>query len=223
MKKGLAILILVAALVYVGWIFFRTGSGTPGSLEKQITSLETGHVIENGDIIFQESLSAQSQAIQIATKSRYSHCGIIYKQGSNYYVFEAVQPVKMTPLREWIQRGKNGHYVIKRLKKSDQLLSPQVLKKMEQTGRPFLGRSYDLAFEWSDDKMYCSELIWKVYARGAGIELSKPERLGDFDLKNDVVRSKLKERYGENIPMDETVISPAAIFSSSLLRTVTSN
>src|SRR5437867_163185 len=24
---------------------------------------------------------------------------------------------------------------------------------------------YDLTFEWSDDKIYCSELVWKVYER----------------------------------------------------------
>jgi hypothetical protein len=31
----------------------------------------------NGDIIFHTSTSDQSKAIQLATNSRYSHCGII--------------------------------------------------------------------------------------------------------------------------------------------------
>ena len=35
--------------------------------------------IKDGDLIFQTSLSQQSKAIQLATKSKYSHCGIIYK------------------------------------------------------------------------------------------------------------------------------------------------
>ena len=50
--------------------------------------------IREGDLIFQTSTSAQSKAIQAATRSKYSHCGIIYKEGNNYYVYEAVQPVK---------------------------------------------------------------------------------------------------------------------------------
>jgi uncharacterized protein YcfL len=47
-------------------------------------------ILKDGDIIFQTSQSAQSKAIQAATHSKYSHCGIIYKEGSNYFVFEAV-------------------------------------------------------------------------------------------------------------------------------------
>jgi hypothetical protein len=54
--------------------------------------------IKNGDIIFQTSLSQQSKAIQLATNSKYSHCGIIYKDNGQFYVYEAVQPVKITCL-----------------------------------------------------------------------------------------------------------------------------
>ena len=34
--------------------------------------------LRNGDSIFQETASAQSRAIQLATHSRYSHVGIVY-------------------------------------------------------------------------------------------------------------------------------------------------
>ena len=179
--------------------------------------------IKNGDLIFQTSLSSQSKAIQLATKSAFSHCGIIFQDGSNWYVFEAVQPVKRTPLNKWIARGKGGKYVIKRLKNADQVLTPATLQKMKQVGNQLLGKNYDLTFEWSDNKIYCSELIWKVYQRGAGIEIGKLEKLRNFDLTAPAVKKKMKERYGNNIPLDETVISPAAIFDSELLTTVKSN
>jgi uncharacterized protein YycO len=74
-----------------------------------------------------------------------------------------------------------------------------------------------LAFGWSDEKIYCSELVWKIYKRGADVEIGKLQQLSDFDLSSDIVKAKLKERYGDNIPMNETVISPAAIFESQLL------
>ena len=173
--------------------------------------------IRDGDLIFQTSLSGQSKAIQLATKSKYSHCGIIYREGDIYYVFEAVQPVKITPLDAWIARGENGHYVIKRLKNADKILTQDVLKKMKDEGIKLIGKSYDLAFEWSDDKIYCSELIWKIYQRAAGIEIGKLENLGDFDLTNEVVKEKMQERYGNKIPLEEIVISPSAIFDSELL------
>ena len=189
----------------------------------QFTQAHAKEDIKNGDIIFQTSLSAQSKAIQLATESKYSHMGIIYKKGNNFFVFEAVQPVKLTPLDKWIARGQNGKYVIKRLKNSDQILTPATLAKMQQIGNTFMGKNYDLTFEWSDDKIYCSELVWKIYQRATGIEIGKVQKLSDFKLTNETVKKKMQERYGNKIPMDEIVISPAAIFNSNLLITVKSN
>jgi hypothetical protein len=179
--------------------------------------------IQDGDLIFQSSMSGQSQAIQLATHSKYSHCGIIYKEGDGYIVFEAVQPVKKTALTKWIAGGDEGHYVIKRLKNSKEVLTPAVIKKMKEVSKGFEGKNYDLYFEWSDSKIYCSELIWKIYQRAAGVEIGNLEKLKNFDLSNPIVQQKIKERYGNNIPLEEKVISPASIFDSALLETVRSN
>ena len=181
---------------------------------------ELGQTIQNGDIIFQTSESNQSKAIQLATDSKYSHMGIIYENDGQFLVYEAVQPVKLTPLKEWINRGENGHYVIKRLKNADEILTRAVLARMKETGEQFIGKPYDIYFEWSDDKIYCSELVWKIYKQAAGIEIGKLEQLSDFDLTHEIVRAKLQERYGDNIPMNETVISPAAMFNSNKLITI---
>lgn len=117
---------------------------------------------QNGDIIFQTSKSSQSQAIQLATDSKYSHMGIIYSIDGKLFVYEAVQPVKLTPFPEWINRGENGHYVVKRLKNSKKILTDKNLDKMKQVGEKFSGKDYDLYFEWSDSRIYCSELVWKI-------------------------------------------------------------
>ena len=179
--------------------------------------------IQGGDLIFQASTSTQSKAIQAATRSKYSHCGLIYKEGNDYYVYEAVQPVKRTALAAWIARGEGGKYVIKRLKNANKILTPAVIEKMKKVSGQFKGKDYDLTFEWTDDRIYCSELIWKVYQRAAGIEIGKLQRLSDFDLTSEAVKKKMKERYGSKIPLNEPVISPAAIFNSDLLVLVKAN
>ncbi len=189
----------------------------------EVSQLADNSEIKNGDLIFQTSLSRQSKAIQLATNSKYSHCGIIYSENGQFHVFEAIQPVKTTPLDKWIARGKDGHYVIKRLKNADQVLTVETLQKMKHEGEKFMGKNYDLTFEWSDHKIYCSELIWKIYQRATGIEIGKLQKLSDFDLTHETVKNKMKERYGNKIPMDETVISPASIYESNLLTTVKSN
>jgi uncharacterized protein YycO len=186
-------------------------------------SASIGKDLKNGDLIFQTSQSAQSQAIQLATKSKYSHCGIIYKDDGKYFVFEAIQPVQKTPLDKWISRGKDSHYVVKRIKNADKILTEANLAKMMTAAKKLEGKDYDLYFEWSDDKIYCSELIWKIYKEGTGLEIGKLQELKDFDLTNPAVQSKLKERYGNNIPLHEKVISPGAMFESNLLMTVITN
>ncbi|MFW5886165.1 MAG: YiiX family permuted papain-like enzyme [Bacteroidota bacterium] len=178
---------------------------------------------QNGDIIFQSSKSGQSKAIQIATGSKYSHMGIIYKQGNDFFVYEAVQPVKLTSLNDWINKGENAHYVVKRIKNSKTLLTPGTLSKMKQIGEKYAGKDYDLYFEWSDTRIYCSELVWKIYKEALGLEIGKLEKLGDFNLVDNSVKLKLQERYGDNIPVDELVISPASIFKSGKLITVYNN
>jgi uncharacterized protein YycO len=175
---------------------------------------------QNGDIIFQTSESGQSKAIQIATGSKYSHMGIVYKQGTDFFVYEAVQPVKLTPLNDWIKRGENGHYVVKRIKNSEKVLTPETLRKMKQIGEKYAGKDYDLYFEWTDSRIYCSELVWKIYKEAVGLEIGKLEKLRDFNLSDKAVKQKLKERYGENIPKEELVISPASMFDSDKLVTV---
>jgi hypothetical protein len=225
-KKALLLIGLIALILFSG-LYVKRKYYDPGRIldnaKNEVRNLTFNHELRDGDLIFQTSLSRQSVAIQLATKSKYSHCGLIYKDGEDYYVFEAVQPVKLTPLDKWIAKGKNGKYVIKRLKNADKVLTPSTLAKMKQAGEKFKGKNYDLTFEWSDDKIYCSELIWKIYKRATGLEIGKPDKLSDFDMNNDAVKQKMKERYGEKIPMDEIVISPAAIFESELLKTVKQN
>jgi uncharacterized protein YycO len=226
MKKTIFILGLLGLTIFGGLYAKRKFYDPKHRLENARTEVKKLADIEefkNGDLIFQTSLSGQSKAIQLATKSKYSHCGLIYKDGNDFYVFEAVQPVKRTPLDKWIARGQDGKYVIKRLKNADQVLTPTTLTKMKQVGDQFKGKNYDLTFEWSDDKIYCSELIWKIYQRATGIEIGKLEKLSDFDLTNEAVKKKMKERYGDKIPTEEIVISPASIFDSELLTTVKSN
>lgn len=148
--------------------------------------------IQNGDIIFQISKSEQSKAIQLATHSKYSHMGILYCEGNKWFVFEAVQPVKLTPLKKWINRGRKSHFVVKRLKNSDKILSTDILKKMKIIGEKHLGKSYDLHFQWSDNKMYCSELVWKIYYRAIGIKIGQRQTLKEFDLSHKLVKNKMK-------------------------------
>lgn len=183
--------------------------------DRRPVAAATAPEVREGDIIFHASTSSQS------ARSPYTHCGLVMRHKGRWLVLEAVQPVKLTPLAAWTARGAGGHYVLKRLKNADAALTPDVLERMRRLGLGMLGRAYDRQFRWSDAKLYCSELVWKLYRRGAGITLCTPQHFRDFNPARPSLAGEAARRYGKNMPPpDEPVVTPAALYDSPLLRIV---
>lgn len=185
----------------------------------------SSHVFANpqfqtGDIVFHISKSQQSLVIQQATHSPYSHMGVIVNKNGQTWVLEAIQPVQYTLLNKWIARGVKGHYVVKRMQSA---LNVSQKQKLVKNAEQYLGRPYDIYFEWSNRAIYCSEIIWKAYDQALGIQLAPLQHLKQFDLKQSSVQKLMKQRYGQNIPLNETVIAPKAIYDSKYLQEVFRN
>lgn len=198
-----------------GYALAARAAGDPGDLgAKQL---------RDGDLVFQQSRSEQSRAISLLTKSRYTHMGIVFHEGGEPFVLEAVQPVKRTPYRRWVMRGVDRHVVVKRLADASTVLTTEVVQRMKSIGESFRGKSYDTVFAWSDERLYCSELVYKLYDRGAGVRLGAPQKLGDFRLDHPAVADEVRARYGAKVPVDEPVVSPQAMFEDPRLVTVYSN
>ncbi len=171
---------------------------------------------QDGDIIFHTCPSSQSEAIQIATKSPYSHVGVVHIRQGKPFVYEAISRVSLTPLKNWIARGNDKHFIVKRLKSG---LSPQKETALRKAGKRFQGLPYDLLFEWSDNKMYCSELVWKIY-KSIGIELTPMRPMKDYRFDHPVVQKLLRARWGKNVDWDEPMVAPADLVNSDLLTKV---
>lgn len=150
-------------------------------------------------------------------RSVYSHIGIILLRDGKPYVYEAAKTVRFTPLKQWIARGTGNRYVVKRLKKP---LTTSQQQALYREAMRYQSRPYDLTFSWDDERIYCSELVWKIYKNALNTEVGQLQILREFDLSSSEVQAKMKERYGKNIPLNETVISPVAMFDSPLLKTV---
>lgn len=175
--------------------------------------------LKDGDIIFQSSKSSQSKMLQIATNSNITHVGVIFFKSNKPFVFEAVNPVKITPLQEFINRGAGRKYSIKRTKTP---LKKSELKIMMEYGKRQLGKPYDLKFQWNDNKIYCSELVWKIY-HYAGIRLCDIKSFSDFNLERPIVKQAIITRYKGNFNINESVVAPIDLYKSTQLETVYSN
>jgi hypothetical protein len=187
------------------------GATDAGSLE------EIRPLLQEGDVLFQESRSSQSAALKAATGSRYTHVGLLERRGEAWWVIEAVSPVRRTPLSDWVARGVGGHAVVRRPLAP---LAPGRVEAVLAEARAFLGRPYDLPFLWSDEALYCSELVYKAYARGAELELTELRRHGDYRLSSPEVQAQVRARYPDGIPQDEPVVAPSDLFAASTLVTV---
>ena len=176
------------------------------------------YALQNGDIVFQETGSQQGKAVKAATNSRWTHVGMVFFRGDKPMVIEAVQPVRVTPLGKFIARNPESFYAM-RLKDAKQRITPKATRKAEQYCNQQLGKDYDLRFQWSDDKIYCSELVWKVYKEATGIELCKPRVFRTYNLQHPTVQKIIKQRYGSmrNLPMDELCVAPSDLAESKLL------
>ena len=70
-----------------------------------------------GDVVFQSLPPGPVVwAIEGVTRSSYSHCGIVAKRDGQWIVYEALGKVRVTPLKEFLFRGRGGGFVVYRLR-----------------------------------------------------------------------------------------------------------
>ena len=178
-------------------------------------------VLQEGDIVFSSSTVGQGEAIIAATESAYTHCGIVFNKDGRLMVLEAVQPVGVATLEDFMARGRPGVFTALRLKKA---VGPAAYQKAREWAAAQVGRDYDARFGWDDQKLYCSELVWKIYHK-AGVELCPPRKFRDYNLERPAVRRIIEARFGtmDRLPLDEKVVAPSDLAASKLLMEVPRN
>ena len=203
MKKTLYILGIVLLVIALPFM----------QIAKETLTAETGPVSEvrEGDVIFQTSKSQQSPLIQIGTRSKITHCGIIVMRGGKPYVLETLKTLVLTPLDKFIARGEDGKYWIKRSSREN----------IKIKYAKYLGRPYDLAFKFDNGRFYCSELVYDIYQKQLGIQLAEPRQVKDYLILFTDRLPKLKRAMKRRgISKEQYAIAPVDIFNSEYLESV---
>ena len=203
MKKWLTILGIIIIVIALPFM----------QIVKETLTAQTGAVgeVREGDVIFQTSQSEQSPLIQIGTRSKISHCGIIVMRGGKPYVLETFRTLVLTPLDKFIARGEEGKYWIKRSKKEN--------IKIRYSN--YLGKRYDLAFKFDNGRYYCSELVYDIYKKQLGIELAEPRQVKDYLILFTDRLPKIKRAMKRRgISKKQYAIAPVDIFNSGHLESV---
>ena len=207
MKKFFKIVFMVIGIM-LACVAFLFHSWLIEPLSAQDTPITD---VREGDVIFQTSQSSQSPLIQIGTRSRITHCGIIVMRDGKPYVLETLKTLVLTPLDKFIARGKEGKYWLKRSDKEN----------IKIDYAHYLGKPYDLAFSFDNDIYYCSELVYDIYKNQLGIELCKPKQVGDYLIlgtdKLDKIENTMQRR---GITKEQYAVAPVDVFESEYLHSV---
>jgi hypothetical protein len=148
--------------------------------------------LESGDLVFQTSGSGQSLAILAASRSPYTHVGMIEKApDGGVQVVEAIGPVTSTPLDEWIDRGNGKRVTIKRFKS----INGEQKAKLLAAAHALDGLPYDIFFLNGEDAIYCSELVYLAFKQGLGLSVGKVEKVRDLSINNFASRGLIEKRW----------------------------
>lgn len=225
MKSSHRLLLFAACAVLAGPVSAKEPAASPSPTTSAAS-------LQEGDIVFQDSSkyangqkhSDQAPAITKLTGSNWTHCGIVFIENGKPVVYEAAGPVRVTPFKEWANGGVNGFVKTKRLRTG---LTDEQKADLKKEAVKYLKRPYDRRFEWGDDLLYCSEYVWKCFQRAPSLalEVGLREKWDDFHWKDADKKTAdmLKERFPETNgkpPVNEVIITPKAIFESSLLADV---
>jgi hypothetical protein len=171
---------------------------------------------KSGDMIFQ-SLPRNKlvDAIEGVTESHISHCGIVGREDGQWIVYEAFRGgVQTTPLRTYLFRGRGYGYGVYRLKPEYQSHVPETLR----CAQTYLGKPYDIRYRLDDEKIYCSELIYKAYQQASGDALGQLVRFGDLNWQPH--EDAITYFEGGPVPLDREMITPIDLSKAPQLEKV---
>lgn len=174
---------------------------------------------KEGDIIFKSLPKFDLvEAIEGITESSYSHCGMLIEKSGRWYVREAFFDVHDITLFRWISRGRGYKFSVFRLRPEYTEIIPAFI----DSSTKFLGRPYDMKHELDDEKIYCSELIYKSFKDATGEELGKLVPL--YSLKWHSYKGViLKYNSGGKPNLDRLLITPRHLSEAHQLEKVFSN
>jgi uncharacterized protein YycO len=160
-----------------------------------------------GDVLFQQLPNPPGldlvDAIEGATGSPYSHCGMVLWHDNQWQVIEAVGPVMIVPIEAWKARGRGKNFWAYRLNEASQKFIPAALTAMKRD----LGKPYDPRYRFDDKAIYCSELIYRGWQAATGKGLGKTVALQELNWQP--YRKVIVAIEGtEEIPLTREMITP---------------
>jgi hypothetical protein len=148
--------------------------------------------LANGDLVFQTDRSKQMLAIFLATGSVYTDVGIIEIDNFGVpYVIEAAHNVHIIALSDWIRHGYGDRFTVKRMRG----LTPETAAEVVGSAQLYLGRRYDIFFQFGRARIYGSELVYYAFQDRAKINLGQVQTISALNLSNFAAREIIAAQW----------------------------
>lgn len=193
-KKTIGFVLVATLIVLLGQLWWPTS-------EKHF---------REGDIV----MRGTGLGVLMATGSIWTHCGILHQENGQWFVYEANQGVQRTP---WCKWKTHEFPYFTRVLRPKRPLSTEQSNRVISYCRHAQGCRYDKSYRWSDDRYYCSELVWKAY-NNAGIQLSQP-RTGQTFLAYYLPPIR-KRMIQKGVLPNEPMVPPCDLIRSRQLKRV---
>jgi hypothetical protein len=140
----------------------------------------TKKLIQNGDVIFRNGIDEVSRAARTMNRidTSYSHCGLVFIENDTVFVYHALggsynpgQKLRRDPIDSFCTPKDNDRFALYRYD-----LNKAMTDKLKVTVSNYYksGLRFDLFFNFfSDDKMYCSEFVFKSLNKAYSDSLNK--------------------------------------------------
>jgi len=189
----------------------------------------SGFLLQPGDILFQDGSNNFNNAVKEVTNSidgyNFSHCGIYYVDSNkNKFVIEAFNDgVVLTDISDFMNRylteDNKPKVVVGRLIDSLQTIIPMAIKNAIN----YLGKKYDNEFDLTNDKIYCSELIYFAFKDRVGENIFKTNSMTFIDINTNETQSYWREHFnslGILVPEGKEGINPGSISKSNNIKII---
>lgn len=172
-----------------------------------------------GDVLLQPLKCWACSLIEAEEETIYSHVGVVVATEPEVMVAEAFSKVRKISLTEFDQKTEPGQkLMVLRFRRDDLVeeFQKSQTELMNLFSRDFEGLLYDHDFRWNNfddkgnEKLYCSELVSKLFQAFVGIEL--PIKRMHFEQN----RESWMTYFRGNIPDQMWGNSPADIHRSDL-------
>ena len=127
----------------------------------------------SGDIIFRKEDSFLSNRFEKLDGHGFSHIGVVYKKSNKVYVVHmeddgSKNDLKVVLIDDFLKKATK----VKVLRYKHKLLTKQMIQNIKSLIEK--NPSFDLYFNnTSDNELYCTEMVYKLYKKTYGINLSK--------------------------------------------------